>query len=34
MKSTKKIGVVALLDSQGFDSKIHHNKQLLVYLVL
>ena len=31
MKSTKKIGEVALLESQRFDYKIHQNQQLLVY---
>ena len=31
MERTKKIGVVALLESQGFDN-IHQNLQLLGYL--
>ena len=31
MERTKKIGVVALLESRGFDNKIHQNYQLLFY---
>ena len=31
MERIKKIGVVALLESQRFDNKIHQNEQLLLY---
>ena len=31
MERTKKIGVVALLERQRFDNRIHQNCQLLVY---
>ena len=31
MERTKKIGMVALLESQRSDNKIHQNLQLLVY---
>ena len=31
MRKTKRIGVVALLESQKFGNKIHQNQQLLVY---